>query len=113
VGSAIETDTGKVVPGCNVENLSYGATICAERAAVTGMLASGSGAKIIQIAVASADGVTPCGICLQVLQEFVANGDVPVACVGENGVVRHYRFRDLLPHGFESANVRRTETPSS
>ena len=113
VGAAIETDKGEIVGGCNVENLSYGATICAERTAVTRMVASGAGSSIRQILVASQDGVTPCGICLQVLKEFVVDGDVPVHCFGEDGSTRRFRFRDLLPHGFESVNVRRTEPPAT
>ena len=112
VGAALETDQGEIVGGCNVENLSYGATICAERTAVTRMVASGSGSKIRQILVSSADGVAPCGMCLQVLTEFVSGGDTPVHCIGENGVAQRFLFRELLPHAFESENVRRTELPS-
>lgn len=113
VGAAIETDTGAIVGGCNVENLSYGATICAERTAVTRMLASGAGTKIRQLVVASLDGVTPCGICLQVLQEFVEGGDVPVTCTSANGAPRRFLFRELLPHSFDSDAVARTDFPSN
>ena len=112
VGAAIETDLGKIVAGCNVENLSYGATICAERNAVAGMVAGGLGSTILGLAVASEDGVTPCGICLQVLCEFVADGSVPVLCQAADGSVRRFTFGELMPHAFASDKVGRTEKPS-
>jgi cytidine deaminase len=113
VGAAILTDSGEVVTGGNVENLSYGATICAERSAVVRMIAQASGSKIRLLAVASKDGVTPCGICLQVLQEFVADGNVPVHCIDQEGNIKKYIFRELLPHAFVSNEVGRTESPGS
>jgi cytidine deaminase len=111
VGAAIETDSGEIVSGCNVENLSYGATICAERTAITRMIASNLGTKVRKIAVASKDGVTPCGICLQVLNEFVDDGDAVVVCVSEDGSAEEFKFRQLMPHAFQSSSVRRTESP--
>ncbi len=110
VGAALQTDTGAIVAGCNVENLSYGATICAERTAVTKMIADGLGQKISAIAVASKDGVTPCGICLQVLSEFVEGPETLVYRVNENGEVQSMPFGNLLPHAFVSDEVRRTES---
>lgn len=109
VGAALETDSGAIVTGCNVENLSYGATICAERTAVTKMISDAAGSKILGLAVASKDGVTPCGICLQVLSEFIKDGTVPVYRVDEAGTVKQMTFADLLPHAFVSDEVRRTE----
>lgn len=110
VGAALQTDTGAIVAGCNVENLSYGATICAERTAVTKMIADGLGQKVSAIAVASKDGVTPCGICLQVLSEFVEGPETLVYRVNENGEVQSMPFGNLLPHAFVSDEVRRTES---
>lgn len=107
VGAAIETDRGAIVIGCNVENLSYGATICAERTAVTSMIAGDLGEGIVQLAVSSVDGVPPCGVCLQVLQEFM-DGDALVHLSKGTELVRSYRFRELLPHAFESDAVKRT-----
>jgi cytidine deaminase len=109
VGAAILTDKGIIVTGGNVENLSYGATICAERSAVVRMMAEGAGSKVCELAVASKDGVPPCGICLQVLQEFATSPNFQVHCVDESGTVRTCEFKDLLPHPFVSPNVRRTE----
>lgn len=112
VGAALETDSGAIVRGCNVENLSYGATICAERTAVTKMIADGMGSKIVALAVASKDGVTPCGICLQVLSEFVEGPGTPVYRVNEAGEVQSMTFSELLPHAFVSNEVGRTESES-
>ncbi|HJP82121.1 MAG TPA: cytidine deaminase [Fimbriimonadaceae bacterium] len=109
VGAAILTEQGSIVTGGNVENISYGATICAERSAVVRMLAEGAGSKVCELAVASKDGVTPCGICLQVLQEFAASPQFKVHSVDQTGIVRSCKFQDLLPHPFVSPNVRRTE----
>lgn len=109
VGAALETDSGAIVTGCNVENLSYGATICAERTAVTKMISDALGSRITALAVASKDGVTPCGICLQVLSEFIKDGSVPIYRVDEAGTVQEMTFGDLLPHAFVSDEVGRTE----
>ncbi len=108
VGAAIESDMGEVSIGCNVENLSYGSTICAERTAVTSMIAGGKGRRIRQIAIASRDGVTPCGMCLQVLSEF-AEPHTLVHCARTTGEVTTFSFRDLLPHAFVSSEVGRTD----
>lgn len=110
VGAALLTDTGQVVTGCNVENVSYGATICAERTAVAKMIADGLGEKVVALAVASKDGVPPCGICLQVLSEFIKDDDVHIYQVNEAGRVMERTFSDLLPHAFQSDEVARTET---
>ena len=111
VGAALESDTGQISIGSNVENLSYGATICAERSAIVGMVSNGLGSKVRQIAVSSLDGVTPCGICLQVLSEFVPKpNDLLVHSVAEDGRVQTYTFAELLPHAFVSAEVRRTDS---
>jgi cytidine deaminase len=76
VGAAILTKKGRIYSGCNVENASYGATLCAERAAVAAMVAAGDKSPVL---CAIVTGVTPpappCGICRQVLAEFVANAN--------------------------------------
>ena len=80
VGAALETETGAVFSGANVENASYGATLCAERAAVAGMIAGG-GRAIRRVAV-YAEGpnlAMPCGMCRQVLAEFGLGAEVIVA----------------------------------
>lgn len=109
VGAAIESNEGAVISGANVENLSYGATICAERSAIARMIAEATGSRIAQIAVASEDGVPPCGICLQVIQEF-ADAETLVHCADAVGGIQTLKFRDLLPHAFASDKVGRTQS---
>lgn len=96
VGAALRTTTGEVFTGCNVENASFGETICAERNAVTTMVAAGH-REIDTIAVTgSADPCWPCGACRQVLAEF---GCRRVVVAGPDGAVE-VDFADLLPHSF-------------
>lgn len=110
VGAALETESGETTSGCNVENLSYGATICAERSAVVRMIAEGKGQSIRQIAVVTKDGGTPCGVCLQVLSEFCRDPhDLVVIAADSQGTYNTFTLADLYPHGFRSKNVRRTE----
>ncbi len=102
VGAAIATKSGAVYTGCNVENASYGACICAERGAVMKMVAAGE-RDPIACAVVTADEGSPCGICRQVLAEFAR--DMPVALVGVNArggeSGRVVSLADLLPLAFE------------
>lgn len=98
VGAALETATGSVYTGTNVENASYGATICAERAAVFGMVAAGE-RNIARVAV-YAEGpelAMPCGMCRQVLVEHGRNAMVVVA--GPQGA-RITTLTELLPEPF-------------
>lgn len=101
VGAAIETTSGALYAGANVENASYGATICAERAAVAGMVAGGEVA-IARVAVYTegAELAMPCGICRQVLGEFTKNATVVTA--GPSGA-RTLAFDELLPEPFRFA----------
>ncbi|HEX5099978.1 MAG TPA: cytidine deaminase [Polyangiaceae bacterium] len=98
VGAAIETPSGAVYAGANVENASYGATICAERSAVACMVAAGESA-IARVAVyTEADTLSmPCGICRQVLGEFAKSATVVAA--GPSGA-RTVPFAELLPEPF-------------
>jgi cytidine deaminase len=101
VGAAVETSSGAIFTGANVENASYGATICAERAAVCGMVAAGEHA-IARVAV-YAEGSTlsmPCGICRQVLGEFGPTATVVAA--GPAGA-RSLAFAELMPEPFRFA----------
>ena len=101
VGAAIATRSGAIYVGCNVENSTFGATICAERGAVMAMVAAGE-TEPIACAVVTKDGGSPCGICRQVLAEFAR--DMPVVLVGlaaaegESGTVVH--LSELLPLAF-------------
>jgi cytidine deaminase len=98
VGAAIEADNGAVFVGCNVENASYGLTICAERAAVAA--AVGAGVRHIRRAVVVTDSdppAAPCGACRQVLSEF--GPDMLVEAVGPERTSR-WSMRELLPAAF-------------
>lgn len=96
VGAALETRSGKVFTGCNVENLSYGLTICAERNAVFAAVAAGEREFTRIVIVAdSQEPVTPCGACRQVLAEFA--DDLEVRSVNLQGVAYSANLRELLP----------------
>lgn len=96
VGAALETDGDKVFEGCNVENLSYGLTICAERSAVFSAIASGYRKfKKIVIVADSVEPVTPCGACRQVLAEFSDN--MEVISINLDGKRFHSQLSELLP----------------
>lgn len=100
VGAALRTPGGNLYQGVNVENDSYGATICAERSAICAMVSAGE-RRITALAVATSTGGTPCGICLQVIREF-AGAELPVYIVNATtGNVVSLRLRDLLPKPFE------------
>ena len=105
VGAAIATKQGSIFVGCNVENSTFGATICAERGAIMQMIAFGE-SEPIACAVVTKDGGSPCGICRQVLAEFAL--DLPIVMVGlasaegESGQV--VQLKDLLPLAFRLKN---------
>jgi cytidine deaminase len=102
VGAALELSNGEVVTGTNVENVSYGLTICAERTALVRAVAQfGPEIRVAAIAVTNLNGMPspPCGACRQVLAEFTAP-DAPVIFPAADGV-RTMAFRDLLPMGFD------------
>jgi cytidine deaminase len=102
VGAAVEDASGRIYVGCNVENSSYGATICAERSAVAQLVAAGD-RRPIACAVATGGSTpgTPCGICRQVLFELA--DDMPIALVAVSGKKRTRHdttLAALLPRGF-------------
>ena len=98
VGAAVLTGGGKVYTGANVENASYGATMCAERVAVYKAVSDGE-KEILALAVYAPKAMPfHCGMCLQVLSEFA--GDIPVLLADEEEE-RFLTLRELLPHPFE------------
>lgn len=102
VGAALLTESGKIYKGCNIENASYGATNCAERTAIFKAVSEGE-RKFSMIAVAAKDGTTafPCGICLQVMNEFMPQAKVILEVDGE---IQVFSLAQLLPHGFNLSN---------
>jgi cytidine deaminase len=106
VGAAILTEGGLVFTGCNVENATYGATLCAERSAVAAMVTAGGRAPVACAVVTGASRpAAPCGICRQVLFEFAPNLVVILASVDERGRVmpsrtETMRLSELLPRAF-------------
>jgi cytidine deaminase len=97
VGAALEADDGAIYSGCNVENASYGLTICAERAAVCAAVAGGARSFRRAVVVSDSDPpAAPCGACRQVLAEF---GDFELMAVGPKRSAR-WRLADLLPAAF-------------
>lgn len=97
VGAAILAANGQIYTGVNVENASYGLTICAERSAVFKMVSEGE-QTILAAAVATSNGGSPCGACRQVLVQFA--GDVPVWLVDEAGQAQERTLYALLPDHF-------------
>ena len=104
VGAALESSDGTVFLGCNVENASYGLTICAERSAVFAAVSAGVTRVRRAVVVSDVDPpAAPCGACRQVLAEFGL--DLPIDGVGSNGMVR-WRLSDLLPAAFGPEQLR-------
>ena len=102
VGAALEADDGAIYSGCNVENASYGLTICAERAAVCAAVAGGARTFRRAVVVSDSDPpAAPCGACRQMLAEF---GDFELAAVGPKRTLR-WRLADLLPGAFSRGQL--------
>ena len=102
VGAALEDETGRIHTGCNVENATYGLTVCAERVAVFKAVSEGAG-KFRRIAVAADTDVLtpPCGACRQILWEFC--GDIEVILANPRGKTETLRLRDLFPRPFDAS----------
>jgi len=101
VGAALEDETGRIFTGCNVENATYGLTVCAERVAVFKAISEGA-RKFKSIAVAADTDVLtpPCGACRQILWEFC--GDVPITLVNLHGKSETMPLKDLFPRPFDA-----------
>ena len=99
VGACILTESGKCFSGCNFENASYGATICAERCATSCAVAAGE-KKFVAIAIAANSEAWPCGICRQVLREFACGPEMPVIVGAAGGDFRVKTLGELLPKSF-------------
>jgi len=99
VGAAILCDDGSIVSGCNVENASYGLTVCAERNAVGAMVLSARRPTAVAIVADSREPTPPCGMCRQVLAEF-GDAALPVRSRTPGGLEKQWTLGELLPHAF-------------
>lgn len=99
VGASVLTEDGRVFDGCNIENASFGATICAERTAIVKAISEGA-KRIDRIAIVSATGkkTPPCGICLQFIKEFMDENGVIILQNGED--ICRYTFSEMYPMSF-------------
>ena len=100
VGAALEDIEGRIHTGCNVENATYGLTVCAERIAVFKAISEGV-RKFRRVAVAADTGnlTPPCGACRQILWEFC--GDIEIVLLNLHGQTETYRLKDLFPKPFD------------
>ncbi len=100
VGAALATDGGEIVAGCNIENATYGLTVCAERVAIFKALSEGRRRFTRIVVVAdTASPTPPCGACRQIIWEFC--GDIPVILANLAGVSATMQMKDLLPLPFD------------
>ena len=104
VGAAVETDDGKVYCGCNIENSSYGATICAERTAISKAVSEGY-RRITRIAICDSNNsfAWPCGICRQVMSEFAVEDFYVI--LEDNGKLSNFLLKELLPNSFSGKDM--------
>ena len=105
VGAALEDSDGRIWTGCNIENATYGLTVCAERVAVFKAMSEGA-RKFTRMAIAAETGspTPPCGACRQILWEFC--GDIEVILANSRGVTETFQLKDLFPRPFDVSFIR-------
>ncbi len=104
VGAALEDHAGRIHTGCNVENATYGLTVCAERVAIFKAISEGLRPRQFRRMAVAADAPTltpPCGACRQILWEFC--GDIEILLVNPCGETEALRMRDLFPRPFDDS----------
>jgi len=100
VGAALLLPDGQIITGCNVENASYGLTMCAERVALYKALSEGHRQfSLVAVVADTADPTPPCGPCRQLLWEYC--GDVPVVLANLDAIKARHQMRELLPYPFD------------
>ena len=107
VGAAVADTSGRIFAGCNVENASYGLTLCAERNAIAAAIAAGARVGDLGLMVVfspRAEATPPCGACRQVMIEMLSPGAAVIA-VNERGQSREWEVRALLPEPFLPASL--------
>ncbi len=104
VGAAIQDEAGRVFTGCNVENASYGLTLCAERVAVFKAISEGAAKLKRVLVITDTERLTPpCGACRQILWEFCGNAELTMANL--DGKTESLTVADLLPRPFDASNL--------
>ena len=104
VGAAVRSKSGRIFTGCNVENATYGLTLCAERVAIFKAISEGERGFDAIAVVADTENLTPpCGACRQLIWEFC--GDVPVILSNLKGKTEIIRMKDLFPKPFDSSSL--------
>ena len=106
VGAALLTQCGEIIPGCNVENASYGLTLCAERSAVASAVSQGiQEFTALVIITHTSPPSSPCGVCRQVLHEFAP--DLAVRLINPNGEICDTTIEELLPMSFDKNQLQK------
>jgi cytidine deaminase len=101
VGAAVLASDGSIAAGCNVENVSFGLTVCAERNAIFRAVADGATSIVaVTLYTPTAEPVTPCGACRQVIAEFGRDARIRAICDGAG--MLDFRMRELLPNAFRT-----------
>lgn len=104
VGAAVRTKAGRIFSGCNIENASYGLTLCAERVAIFKAVSEGEREFDSIVVVADTEKLTPpCGACRQIIWEFC--GDIPVILANLKGKIERESAGKLLPRPFDSSHI--------
>ena len=103
VGASVQTETGEIIGGCNVESSSYGLTCCAERSALYNAVSLGFN-NFTALAVASKNGAFPCGACRQVIWELC--GDIPIIIIDEKSKLIDTTSQTLLPNAFDDKKLK-------
>lgn len=108
VGAAIQLKNGKIFSGCNVENSSYGGTICAERTAILKAVSECGPIQIEAVLVVtdSPEPWPPCGMCRQVIAEF-AKPETPIHAANLSGVIKTKKFGEIFPDAFTPDYLKR------
>jgi len=104
VGSAIVMEDGTIYQGCNIENSSFGGTVCAERVAMWKAVSEGH-KKVKKIYVYTDAGWPPCGMCLQIMTEF-GSGDLEIVMGDKSGKETTKKLKELLTHAFTSDHLK-------
>lgn len=103
VGACIKFESGNIYKGCNIENASYGLTLCAERSAISNAILNNEKTKITEIAIYSPKQKVcmPCGACRQWINEFAYDKNIKIILEDENSKLRIFSLDEIFPYGFK------------